>query len=262
MVYEEAHTGFEEPHAFLTVCKSASCRGRWYSEPIVFDDEIYDRTRRTKSKNPTLIHYDGATHHSYQAPPRAWETVYCRREPTPFECAYRGLDFSKDLYEVEHDFDGTFNFEVNSEMKEGKEIKSVYALVDVPKGSYVMPSDVAASVLMSDEVIAGLEDNVKVQSTGEVTVIENFLTFIDENSHRSGTEGMNMNYLEVGASTFIRKTDDESSVNVGRWVPPHPSGKNPVFSPVYDRHRMSFDVFLVATKDIKAGDELVRSVAF
>jgi len=30
---------------------------------------------------------------------------------------------------------------------------------------------------------------------------------------------------------------------------------------VYDRHRMSFDVFMVATKDIAAGAEVLRSTA-
>jgi len=48
--------------------------------------------------------------------------------------------------------------------------------------------------------------------------------------------------------------DDE--VNVVRWIPDHPSGKRPKYSPVYERHRMSFDVFMVAEEDIDEGEEI------
>jgi SET domain-containing protein len=66
-----------------------------------------------------------------------------------------------------------------------------------------------------------------------------------------------LNYVEVGGSTFIRKSKNGKEVNVGRWLPDHPSGKLPVWSP-----QMAFDVFIVATKDIKAGEEIVRPVQF
>jgi Spermidine synthase len=261
-VYEEAHCGFEEPHAFLTVCKDATCKSRWYAEPVAVDDEIYDRIKRTKSNKPALIHFDGATQHSYQFTPRAWETVYCRREPQPFECSYRGLDLSKELFEMGDDEEEEGSFEVKTEIVNGKEMKYVYAKVDIPKGSYIMPSDVAASVVLSDDVIKGLKDNTAVKETGEVTVIKNFLDFIDRHGHSSLSTGTRLNYVEVGGSTFIRKSQDTEEVNVGRWIPEHPSGKIPVWSPVYDRHMMAFDVFIVATKDIKAGEEVVRPIKY
>jgi spermidine synthase len=261
MVYEEAHAGFEEPHAFLTVCKSAECRSRWYSESVVIDDEIYERIKSSNSGDPTLIHYDGASHRTFQITPRAWETVYCRREPEPFECAYRGLDVNKELFEMGDDEeDGSFM--VKTDTVDGKEAKSVFANEDIPKGSYIMPSDVAASVALSDDVINGLKDNIAVKETGEVTVIENFLDFVDKNGHASMVTGTKLNYVEVGGSTFIRKSKNGKEVNVGRWLPDHPSGKLPVWSPVYERRMMAFDVFIVATKDIKAGEEIVRPVQF
>lgn len=261
MVYEEAHAGFEEPHAFLAVCKSVECRSRWYSEPVVIDDEIYDRIKDTKSGKSPMIHYDGSTHHTFQITPRAWETVYCRREPTPFECAFRGLDMDKELFEM-GDEDEEGSFDVKTEFVDGKEVKSVFAKVDIPKGSYVMPSDVAASVALNDDVINGLKDNTAVKETGQVTVIENFLDFVSKNGHPSMAKGTKLNYVEVGGSTFIRKSKEGKEVNVGRWLPDHPSGKLPVWSPVYERRMMAFDVFIVATKDIKAGEEIVRPIKF
>eukprot|EP00557_Chaetoceros_sp_GSL56_P001305 CAMPEP_0176494040 /NCGR_PEP_ID=MMETSP0200_2-20121128/9872_1 /TAXON_ID=947934 /ORGANISM="Chaetoceros sp., Strain GSL56" /LENGTH=803 /DNA_ID=CAMNT_0017891747 /DNA_START=276 /DNA_END=2687 /DNA_ORIENTATION=+ len=263
IVYEEAHCGFEEPHAFLTVCKDTTCKSRWYAQPVAVDDEIYDRIKRTKSNKPALIHFDGATQHSFQFTPRAWETVYCRREPEPFECSYRGLDMSKKLFEMadeEEEEEGSF--EIKTQTINGEEIKSVYATVDIPKGSYIMPSDVASSVVLSDDIMKGLKDNIAVKETGEVTVIKNFLDFVDKHGHPSMSKGTKLNYVEVGGSTFIRKSQDPKEINVGRWLPEHPSGKIPVWSPLYDRHMMAFDVFIVATRDIKAGEEVVRPIKY
>ena len=103
-VYEEAHCGYWEPRAFLVACRDASCRSRWYAETDEVDYHVYDRIGGTKSgENPSLVHFDGATQRSFHSPPRAWESIYCHREPTPFECAYRGLDLDKDLYEYDPD---------------------------------------------------------------------------------------------------------------------------------------------------------------
>jgi len=258
IIYEEGHCGYEEPSSFMAVCKDASCRSRWYDRAIGVDDEIYERIKRTKSSEPSLISYDGATQHSYQVTPKGWEIVYCRREPQPFECAYRGLDLSMDLHEMGTDEDGSGSFVIKTETVDGKEKHSVFATVDIAKGSYIMPSDVAASMTIQDDVIGGLKKNTQVKGTGDVTVIEGFLDFVHENGSPSMVRGFNQKYIEVGATTFIRKSDDTNEVNIGRWLPEHPSGKLPVFSPVYERRMGSFDVFIVATRDIKAGEEIVK----
>jgi spermidine synthase len=259
-VYEEAHSGFEEPHSFLAVCKSASCRSRWYAESDAIDFQVYERIVRTKSKERALVHFDGSTQRSYQVSPKAWETVYCRREPTPFECAYRSLDTTKELHDYVIGDDEASSFVVKAKKKgEGEEVETqVFATRNIPKGSYIMPEHLASSFVISDQSIANLELNTKVAGTGNVTIIADLLEFIDDYGHQSGAEGIGLNIVEVGASYMIRSVDEEDEANIGRWVPPHPSGKRPVYSPVYERHRLSFDVFLVATKDIAKGDEILK----
>ena len=49
LVYEEAHCGFQEPHAFLLICKSNTCKEQWYSNTDVIDYQIYERIAKTKS---------------------------------------------------------------------------------------------------------------------------------------------------------------------------------------------------------------------
>ena len=254
-VYEEAHCGFTEPHSFMVICKDKSCRRRWDAEIDSVDYQIYDRIVLTKSGADALVHFDGATHHAYKTPPKAWETVYCRREPTPFECAYRWMDPDMELHEyvVGKPEDGSFKVEWRGE--DESQSSAIVATTNIPAGSYIMPSHLASSLLVSDDSISNLKHNAAI---GDDTIIEDLLAFFDKNGHSSNQEGIGMNYVEVGASFLMRKTSDASQANVGRWVPAHPSGKRPIYSPVYERNRISFDVFLVATKDIKAGQEVVK----
>lgn len=260
-VYEEAHTGDERPKTFMTLCKNVKCRDLWYADAMVIDYEIGERMRDTKSENPILYHFDGGTQYLFQIPPRAWEEVYCRRNPMPFECDFRGLDPAKELFEmnVEDEEDSSFTIKYSEEEDEDDtEVIGILANVEIPEGSYIMSSDVAASFTISEYTHNKLKSNVDIQDTGDVSVIQNFLDFIDNHGHKTLSDGSTLKYVEVGASTMIRKSENLAEVNVGRWMPRHPSGKQPVFSPVYDRHMVSYDVFLVATKDIKKGDELVK----
>ena len=259
-VYEEAHCGFLEPHSFLVVCKSDDCRRRWYAESDQIDFAIYERIRDTKSSEPALVHFDGSTQRSYQVPPRAWETVYCRREPEPFECAYRGLDLTKEIHEF--DWSGeeknSFEIKVTKNPNGSKDETRVYATTDIKKGDYIMASDLAASFTVSDDSLDNLKKNTEVVGTGRVAIIEDLLEYVGYHGHRSMSPGSSTNYVEVGGSFLIRRTNREAEANVGKWMPNHPSGKIPVYSPVYERRMRSFDVFLVATRDIKEGEEVVK----
>jgi S-adenosylmethionine decarboxylase proenzyme len=264
-VYEDPHCGFLEPKAFMIVCKSVTCRRLFYATSDEMDYQIYDRVVRTHNKNErALVYFDGVTHLGYQVAPKAWETIYCRREPTPFECAYRHLDFSKELFEFDIENEDTGPFKVTAEWADGeeKEIEQthVFATVNIPKGSYIMPEHMASSLSLSHQAIENLRGNLEY---GGVTVIEDFVKFIDEFGHESQAAGSARTLVEIGASYFIEQVDEEELANVGRWIPPHPSGngERPKYSPVYERHRLSFDVFLVATKDISAGQEILKYIA-
>ena len=252
-VYEEAKCGFLEPHSFLVVCKDITCRDRWFSRTDMIDYEIYERIVLTKSKTPALKFYDGVTHNSYKMAPKAWETVYCRREPTPFECAYRSLDVSSEIHEFYLDDEERSSFRIDvTSGAEGQTSTAVFAKVDIPKGSFIMPEHLSKSLALNE---ANIVDIKKSAATGTLAFQE-LEKFVESRSHKSSMSGTETRYLEVGASALIRSVVDSEEANVGRWVP---AGKRPPFSPVYDRHRMSFDVFMVATQDIPAGAELLRS---
>ena len=86
-------------------------------------------------------------------------------------------------------------------------------------------------------------------------MINDFLNYISKHGHSSIANGRGITYVEVGGTFLIRRSDDETKVNVGRWMP---ADRFPVYSPVFDRNLQSMDLFLVATKDIKKGEEIIK----
>lgn len=256
-VYEEGRSGFFEPHGFLVVCRDISCNKRWFAQADAIEYEIYDRIVGSKSGQDVLKFYDGIVQYAYQAPTMAWETVYCRREPAPFECAYRSLAMDAEVHEFYLDDDEKSSFRVEVEKDEdGKMAGSkVFAKVDIPKGSYIMPEHLSNSLMLLEESLDATKQNLEL---GGAAVLEKFVEFVHKNGHVATMKGIERRFVEIGGTTLIRDVNSKEQANVGPWVPTHPTGSRPSYSPVYDRHRFSFDVFMVATKDITAGTELTR----
>jgi spermidine synthase len=256
-VYEEAQCGFLEPHAFLIVCRSVECRSRWYARSDSVDYQIYERIVRTDSKKRALTFFDGTTQRSYQWPKKGWETVYCRRVPTPFECAYRTMDPKAEMHEFSFksdDDDGSF--EVKTKGEGNEKVSMIFAKKMIPKGSFIMAEHLASSLMVTSRNLQGLKTNRDI-GVGRVVIIEDLLDFFEDYGHESSAEGSEQHYIEIAGSVLIRRSNNEREVNVETWIPQHPSGKRPKYSPVYERHRVSFDVFMVASKDIKVGEEVV-----
>lgn len=257
-VYEEPHAGYLEPHSYLLVCRSVDCRSRWYARSDQVDYQIYDRIVRTHSKTRALSYYDGTTQRTYQWPKKGWETLYCRREPTPFECAYRVIDSKAELHELDLEDEDESSFRVEKIESESEDPQyKVFAKKRIPKGSFIMAEHLASSLMITSRNYEGLRSNVNVGG-GRVAIIEDLLEYFKVYAHPSHAPGSEQHYVEVGGSVLLRRSKGDDA-NVGRWMPPHPSGKRPVFSPVYERHRVSFDVFLVASKDIEVGEEVVMA---
>lgn len=255
-VYEESHCGFNEPASFLVACKSSSCRQRWYASVNAIDFQIFARVPNTKNGEAALVHYDGATHSQYRFAPKAWETLYCRREPMPFECNYRGLDLSKNLYEYDTNPDlSDFTIKEDEDGQVG-----VFANVFIDKGSYILSSDLASSFTITDttiDILLNSTSRAKEQISTPTFVIDDMLSYVKEHGHQSMIDGIDENIVEIGTSSLIREIDDLEMVNVGRMME-MPKEGIPPYSPVFERRRRSFDVFLVATKAIQANEELLK----
>lgn len=252
LVYEESHCGFNEPHSFLLICKSHSCRKQWYAGADAIDFQIYERIVLTHSKERALQHFDGSTQYSFQYPPKAWETVYCRREPEPFECRFRGLDMKAELRELSDEADET-DFYIK---KLAEETVGIFASKKINKGDYIMPEALASSFVISEESKKNLIETTKIMGTGSTLVLEDFLGFVDKYGHESISEGIGQTIVEVGGSFLIRNAPTKEEANIDRMIP-RPE-QLPTYSPVYERNRRSFDVFLVASRDIEQDEEVLK----
>jgi hypothetical protein len=256
IVYEEGHTGFSIPTSYLTICKSAYCRNAWYNEATVIDYQLSERIRQTRHKLSPLLHYDGSTHSSYQVTPRAWEEAYCLRSPQPYECGYRNIDLTKDLFDFhcQNSQDDNFVTVYNIDDK-GVERTIVRANKVIPKGSYIMPTDVAGSFTITKVTVDKLQSlNAYID---DATVVEKFLDYVNTHGHESILKGRALRYVDVGASTAIRRTTNMDEANVSHWMPTNEE-KLPAYSPVYERHFDSLSLFLVSTRDIRIGEEIVK----
>jgi len=85
-IYDEGHPHFDAPWNFLVAFKDEKSRANWYKSSAQIEIEIHKRIHRRKSGKPPLRYFDGATMMGYQLTPKAQQTVYCRKEPTPWEC--------------------------------------------------------------------------------------------------------------------------------------------------------------------------------
>ena len=187
LVYEEARSGFFDPRSMLIICKSDKCRSRWYSRSDQVDFAIYNRIVKTQSEQRALMHYDGTTQFTYSLTPKAWETVYCRREPTPFECAYLHLDPARPLHDLYLEDANKSSFRVESKRTmstrengtEEEVVESrVYATVNIPEGSYIMPKHLASSLVLTQRNLEGLQSNLNVGAVlGSYLVFDEFHLF-------------------------------------------------------------------------------------
>jgi len=85
-LYEEAHCGFAAPWSFLVAMKSEASKKMWFRSAADINIAIHDRLIRTHSGLSPLKNFDGAMMESYQAPPKAFEIVYCKANPKPDSC--------------------------------------------------------------------------------------------------------------------------------------------------------------------------------
>mmetsp|Transcript_7718 Transcript_7718/g.8831 ORF Transcript_7718/g.8831 Transcript_7718/m.8831 type:complete len:135 (-) Transcript_7718:105-509(-) len=66
--------------------KSEASKKMWFRSAADINIAIHDRLIRTHSGLSPLKNFDGAMMESYQAPPKAFEIVYCKANPKPDSC--------------------------------------------------------------------------------------------------------------------------------------------------------------------------------
>lgn len=175
--YDEGHSHFHYPWAYLVNFKDAKTRARWYRTSAEIEIELHKRIHRTKSGKPALLFFDASTMMNYQMPSRADETTYCRKEITPWECEeYRGINPDLERVPMSH-------LEVRKSSLGEFAGRGLFATQDVPKGStfdvnashlafHILPSTWSVIDRLSDWADHGRNDYADDELDSVVTFIE------------------------------------------------------------------------------------------
>jgi hypothetical protein len=110
-----------------------------------------------------------------------------------------------------------------------------------------MPTDVAGSFTITKVTVDKLQSLHKY--IDDANVVEKFLDYVNTHGHESILKGRALRYVDVGASTAIRR--------MSHWMPTNEE-KLPAYSSMYERHFDSLSLFLVSTRDIRIGEEIVK----
>ena len=274
-IYEESHCGFGYPWSFLVACKSDKCRYNWYKNEAEIDVQIHYRMMRTKSGSSPLRYFDGATMKSYQNPPKAWETLYCRREPFPEHCDhYRGYSKNIENYGID-------NFEVRMSSIGDGAGRGVFSKVDIPQGSLIAAEESHKKVhfthttsnllekrsdsFPSSSSLAKVLDYAygygfqrSIRASHELYVDSSMLTFINHGCN--GTNNFGESHFDIFDSAYGNEAHlDPTAVD----VPSSSVSRFSIFDPVVDRNLLLLVAGNYETKrDIGSGDELFQNYIF
>mmetsp|Transcript_6823 Transcript_6823/g.14717 ORF Transcript_6823/g.14717 Transcript_6823/m.14717 type:complete len:765 (-) Transcript_6823:277-2571(-) len=235
MVYDEGRVITEfEPRSFLVACNNSdACRRRWYANADEVDQEV---KRRFGNAAKDVTYYDGGTQHQYKSASRAWEEIYCHRDPMPEECNYRGLNMENNIVSFEEGF----------EVRKGSgDAYGIFATNYIVEASYLMAEELAATTLF---LSGGLHEEMSTKNSMK-SLFDLF------NKHGRTEVNMGGVVVDAGLATLIRQSSTKEKANVVRlsYFLPH----RPSYSPVFDRYRQTYDVVIVALRDITKGEELV-----
>lgn len=130
-IYGQAHGGYSAPWNNLIATKSLKVRSRWYRNEAEVNVEIQRRSVRSKSGSPLFHYFDGATMQFFQIPSKSFESVYCKRDPTPPDCE-TGI-----RYDTKASNADISSYEVRVSGAGEKAGRGIFASNDIPKGSYL-----------------------------------------------------------------------------------------------------------------------------
>jgi len=267
--YDEGHSHFFAPWSYLVCFKDYESRASWYKTSPEIEIELHQRLYKTKSGKPALLFFDAPTMISYQVPPKAIETTYCRKEDTPWECdEYLGIDPELMRIPISH-------VEARKSTVGEYAGRGLFASQDIPKDAMI---DINGSVKAfhvppsTGFVITKLYDWGNGNSDEGTFVKEGLScvrTFVEGYGYCATLLGKKHYTIDSGITTFCNHGcngtynygDDNNFTELNidlDYAPEALLNKASVFSPVFERHlRQILAVGDYTLRDIRQGEEIL-----
>ena len=231
-------------------------QGKSYSRFVrknspAIDLDIVNRFHAGIGRHPTVV-YDGPTHTGYMITSRAWENWYCKTRPG------RDLPICNDF--LPNWFDPKYH-SYDTEVKQlPNKGRSLVATKDIPKGTFINPHDAAMSWRLEQDLLDAL---VKfVDDYPEATMYRNVLDFLM--AYGFTQQGIGIQGLAVSlacTNTFVNHACSQGEENVNGLMSAEVTedpGDEATFSPPCARRPEIVEQLLVASRDIKAGEEILQ----
>lgn len=167
-IYGEANSGLTNTWNYLVAFKSFTARKNWFRNEAEINLDIRKRMVKTRSGEPPLMYFDGATMVSYQLPSKRFENVYCRIEPTPVSCENRG--YNPNIPNAKID-----SFEVKTSQL-GKSVgRGVFAKVDIPADTYVAIDQATHPVYFASSTYELIETFEEDEADDDLNAMINYM---------------------------------------------------------------------------------------
>jgi len=273
--YDEGHSEFDAPWAYLVCLKDYKSRANWYRTAPDINIQLLTRLHKTKSGKPILSVFDAATMISYQVPTKAQETLFCRSDDAPDECDEYGFGDDDSIVPVSHLKAGksTVNGEYGGRGLFAAQDIPKYAMLNVEggvKAFHVLPSTWAVfepfyewadeSSDDDDGIMNGIEDELSrfyafTEGYGyKATVLGKKHFTIDSSITTFCNHGCN-GTTNYGDKDKVDLTETNADLNN-----PHEDvlTKAVVYSPVMERHlRQHLSIGDYTLRDIKKDEEIL-----
>lgn len=259
--FEDGNCGFEAPWAFLVAMKDADIDSRWYMSDSELEVAIHERIKRTVSGTPALKYFDGAVKRGYHYPHKSAETVYCRTEPKPESCK-AGVDAARVNIPLS-------DFEVKMSSIGDGSGRGVYTKVDIKRGDAISKPENSRPVYANAATVGYIEeyfendDRLLNYLDGYGWDFETFggkEYYVDSTIMTFVNHGCNGTFNIIDWNQFGGKTFTENNVTRDDAEDESDSEVYDIYS---DRHvQHAALTYSVATRDIKAGEELFSNYLF
>lgn len=158
------------PWSYLVALKDYRSRSRWYRNAAEIEVQLQKRLRRTKSGKSPLLYFDASTMMGYQLPPKAWETLYCRREDRPSECDEL-VGFHPELVAVP-----IFDVEIKKSTIGEFAGRGLFAVHDIPRGTCIGLTQDVQNIHILPTTLSLIHDMDKLADGNGLSVIADSLS--------------------------------------------------------------------------------------
>jgi len=259
-IYHEPHCLFEKPWTYIVAMKDSRSRQLWYQNRPQIDLQIHQRIKRSNSGQSTLKYFDSTVMKSYEVPNKVYETVFCRKVPTPESCHQFDDDSSLSIGDLE----------VRQSQVGDNSGRGLFTKVDISKNTPIGLPESIHNVFFPSSTVYNMEDVIEYYEDAPVNAVYEYMDGYGWEINMRGLDeyGVDASILcfanhgcngshNIDEWQYNESDDDLTEENVTLELMKQENFR-PVYDPYIDRHLPHmFNDIEYASRDIKAGEELL-----